>query len=70
MFAGKSREAFRGAIGQDPATWARARGWALWKSLLLLTSAKEHSQALTARRTIAEILADHVSSLALENHAT
>jgi aminoglycoside phosphotransferase (APT) family kinase protein len=36
MFSGASREAFRLAIGLDDGTWARARGWALWKALLVL----------------------------------
>jgi len=29
-----SREAFRAALQFDPGTWARARGWALWKALI------------------------------------
>jgi aminoglycoside phosphotransferase (APT) family kinase protein len=36
MFSGDSRHAFRQAVGQDDGTWARARGWGLWKSLLVL----------------------------------
>ncbi|WP_333735183.1 aminoglycoside phosphotransferase family protein, partial [Streptomyces sp. IBSBF 3010] len=36
MFDGESREAFRASVAQDPGTWARARGWALWKALLNL----------------------------------
>ncbi|GAA4708587.1 aminoglycoside phosphotransferase family protein [Phytohabitans rumicis] len=35
MFTGASRDAFREAVGQDEGTWARARGWALWKALLV-----------------------------------
>lgn len=34
FFAGSSRSAFRDAVRQDDATWARARGWALWKALI------------------------------------
>lgn len=33
-FSGSSRTAFRDAVDQDPGTWARARGWALWKALI------------------------------------
>lgn len=33
-FGGKARAAFRAAVGADPATWARGRGWALWKALI------------------------------------
>jgi aminoglycoside phosphotransferase (APT) family kinase protein len=36
LFTGDSRAAFRAAVGLDPATWARARGWALWKALISL----------------------------------
>ncbi|MEV8378314.1 aminoglycoside phosphotransferase family protein [Kribbella sp. NPDC056861] len=36
MFSGESREAFRRTVDQDAGTWARARGWALWKALIVL----------------------------------
>jgi aminoglycoside phosphotransferase (APT) family kinase protein len=36
FFEGQSREAFRGRLGPDDGTWARGRGWALWKALLTL----------------------------------
>ena len=32
-----ARRVFRDVVGQDSGTWARARGWALWKALLGLT---------------------------------
>jgi aminoglycoside phosphotransferase (APT) family kinase protein len=57
MFSGDGREAFRSAVGQDPATWARARGWALWKALIGLAADEKH--AAGNRRVIDEILADH-----------
>jgi aminoglycoside phosphotransferase (APT) family kinase protein len=34
FFSGPSRVAFREAVDQDAGTWARARGWALWKALI------------------------------------
>ncbi|WP_410788568.1 aminoglycoside phosphotransferase family protein [Kribbella sp. C-35] len=34
FFSGSSRAAFREAVDHDPGTWARARGWALWKALI------------------------------------
>ena len=34
LFSGASRQAFRGALPFDDETWARARGWALWKALI------------------------------------
>jgi aminoglycoside phosphotransferase (APT) family kinase protein len=36
LFSGASREAFRASLPLDEATWARARGWALWKALITL----------------------------------
>ncbi|MFD3523263.1 aminoglycoside phosphotransferase family protein [Streptomyces sp. NPDC058653] len=61
MFAGEDREAFRRAVGQDDGTWARARGWALWKSLLVLSQTIDTDEDLAAvnRRVIDEVLADH-----------
>ncbi len=34
FFAGPSRATFRAALPLDQATWARGRGWALWKALI------------------------------------
>lgn len=34
MFAGSSRRRFVDAMGCDEGTWARARGWTLWKALI------------------------------------
>lgn len=33
-FAGESRVVFQQELGLDPATWQRARAWALWKALI------------------------------------
>jgi aminoglycoside phosphotransferase (APT) family kinase protein len=61
MFSGESRAAFRDAVGQDAEMWARARGWALWKALLVLTECLETDpeDASATRQVIDEILADH-----------
>ncbi|WP_405403773.1 aminoglycoside phosphotransferase family protein [Streptomyces sp. NBC_01104] len=61
MFSGESREAFRQAVGQDGGTWARARGWALWKSLLNLTGDDGTDPRWTAdeQRVVDAVLADH-----------
>lgn len=61
LFSGKSREAFCTALPVDSATWARGRGWALWKGLITLA---EHIntnplKAGEARRVVDEVLADH-----------
>ncbi len=36
LFTEGPRRAFRERVAFDDATWARARGWALWKALILL----------------------------------
>jgi aminoglycoside phosphotransferase (APT) family kinase protein len=56
MFSGESRERFRRVVGQDSATWARARGWALWKALISLAP---QARFADNRRVIEEVLADH-----------
>jgi aminoglycoside phosphotransferase (APT) family kinase protein len=35
-FDGAGREAFRNTLALDAATWARGRGWALWKAVITL----------------------------------
>jgi aminoglycoside phosphotransferase (APT) family kinase protein len=61
MFSGESREAFRHAMGQSDATWARARGWLLWKCLLNLSGCidTDQEQAALNQRVITEVLDDH-----------
>lgn len=62
MFSGESREAFRQAVGQDDGTWARARGWALWKALLNLTGligTPDRERTAAELRVVEAVLADH-----------
>jgi aminoglycoside phosphotransferase (APT) family kinase protein len=47
LLTGPSRATFRDRLGVDPGTWARGRGWALWKALITDDT-----------RVIAEVLAD------------
>ena len=64
FFSGESREAFKATLGVDRATWARARGWALWKALITLAEHTDSNleKSMEARRMISEILADHKRS--------
>ncbi len=61
LLEGESREAFRTAVPVDDATWARARGWALWKALITLVEHIDTNplEAGKARRVIDEVLADY-----------
>ena len=71
FFPGDSREVFRERLPLDDGTWARGRGWALWKALMthvktLKANGPEADFAslrmgwrLSARQIIDEVLADH-----------
>jgi aminoglycoside phosphotransferase (APT) family kinase protein len=61
LFGGESRDAFRAALQLDDATWARGRGWTLWKGLITLAEHIDTNplEAGKARRVIDEVLADH-----------
>ena len=61
LLAGASRQAFRSALAADDRTWARGRGWALWKALITLVDCLEHDPpaAEQPRRVIKQALADH-----------
>jgi aminoglycoside phosphotransferase (APT) family kinase protein len=70
FFDDEGRRHFRGELGLDDATWARGRGWALWKALLV--AADEHSAGVradaatrrfgwtgTARQVVDIVINDH-----------
>jgi len=70
FFSGDSSEQFRHHLSLDEATWARGRGWALWKALVTILRAKQNGrdENADARRfgwrhnpyeVIEHVLADH-----------
>ena len=70
FFTGESAQTFRNALSFDDATWARARGWALWKALRTLVndkeglaraadSARRFGWRSTAQDVVDAVLADH-----------
>jgi aminoglycoside phosphotransferase (APT) family kinase protein len=74
FFAGESRDEFRRGLPFDDVTWARARGWALWKALITIVREREGGEnALTAarrfgwrhtpREVVDLVLADHHRSI-------
>jgi hypothetical protein len=66
FFRGSAREIFRDGMQLDRHTWARGRGWALWKALTLLATAANGADASDldsavanwAHGVIDEVLAD------------
>jgi aminoglycoside phosphotransferase (APT) family kinase protein len=70
FFQGDSRDAFRERLCVNDATWARGRGWALWKAAITLASARRTDPGAAdraaarfgwrvgARAVIDEVLAD------------
>jgi aminoglycoside phosphotransferase (APT) family kinase protein len=60
FFDPAGRKEFRAAVALDPATWRRARGWAMWKALITLVQCRDANpiRARKARQVIRDILDD------------
>ncbi|WP_207931113.1 aminoglycoside phosphotransferase family protein [Streptomyces sp. 8K308] len=61
MLSGESRDVFRRTVRQDEPTWARARGWALWKALIMLAQHIDTApdEAAAHRHVLDQVLDDH-----------
>jgi aminoglycoside phosphotransferase (APT) family kinase protein len=61
LLAGASRDAFMSAFSVDAGTWARGRGWTLWKALITIAGARVSDPAMTAaaRQVLDEVLSDY-----------
>ncbi len=61
LFQGESREAFRAALPLDAGTWARGRGWTIWKALIVAANPDPlgHHPEADSRRVIDDVIADH-----------
>jgi aminoglycoside phosphotransferase (APT) family kinase protein len=59
------RQAFRKRLSVDDATWARGRGWALWKTLATCSYAfgnpEDAEEFANARHILGEILAEYTA---------
>jgi aminoglycoside phosphotransferase (APT) family kinase protein len=51
-----ARAAFRAALQLDAACWTRAKGWALWKALIVLARGEGHHDDAAQRRAIGELM--------------
>ena len=70
FFTGESSDVFRTGLPFDGATWARGRGWALWKALITLADEKRGRAPgnATARRVGWRIGASDIIHLVLADH--
>lgn len=58
---GESRKLFKSQLNLDADTWARARGWALWKALITLAAIQDKNslESVKQLQIITEILNEH-----------
>jgi aminoglycoside phosphotransferase (APT) family kinase protein len=63
LLTADGRQAFRERLSVDEATWARGRGWALWKTLAACAQAvgRADEEAANARRVLAGIFSEYSS---------
>jgi aminoglycoside phosphotransferase (APT) family kinase protein len=61
LLTADGRQAFRERLSVDEATWARGRGWALWKTLVACaqTVGRADEEAENARRVLAGIFSEY-----------
>ena len=63
FFDDESREAFRAALPVDDGTWARGRGWTIWKALIVaagLAGSNSPDFEASSRRVIDRVIGDHL----------
>ncbi|MCH9634684.1 MAG: hypothetical protein S4CHLAM7_14380 [Chlamydiae bacterium] len=65
LLQGESRTAFQNGLSLDKDTWARARGWTLWKALVVAAgfTNPSNSESKQCWRIIEEVIADHHRSI-------
>ncbi|MFI9817844.1 aminoglycoside phosphotransferase family protein [Saccharothrix variisporea] len=59
LLTADGRRAFRKRLAVDDETWARGRGWALWKTLVECARTVDRADGDAARRVLDEILTDY-----------
>jgi aminoglycoside phosphotransferase (APT) family kinase protein len=59
LLDGDSRRAFIETVDADPGAWARARGWAIWKALLMRVKHSIPEKIAWEQRVIEAVLEDH-----------
>jgi aminoglycoside phosphotransferase (APT) family kinase protein len=58
---GEAREVFRQTVALDDDTWARGRGWALWKALIVMAAGRRRINLAdrNAERVVEAAIAEH-----------
>jgi len=56
LLDGAGRRAFRNRLRVDDGTWARGRGWALWKTLVTCAAVIDDAAAAAAPRRVLEVV--------------
>jgi aminoglycoside phosphotransferase (APT) family kinase protein len=60
FFDGESRAVFRAGLPLDAGTWARGRGWCLWKALIIFAGlSANRAGAEECQRIVGDVIADH-----------
>jgi aminoglycoside phosphotransferase (APT) family kinase protein len=64
FLSGDARRAFREGLPFDEATWARGRGWAIWKAMIVLVRAlrDDPEDAAYTKGVIEAVMADHLAA--------
>jgi aminoglycoside phosphotransferase (APT) family kinase protein len=64
FLSGESSRIFAERLPFDEATWARGRGWAIWKAMIVLVHdlRDDPEEAVLGQRVIEAIVADHLAA--------
>lgn len=61
LLRGQARAVFNEELNFDEGTWARARGWALWKALTVLVAGPDPEEEQDQQAVVREVLLDHAA---------
>lgn len=64
LFRGGNRSVFKEVLDLDEATWARGRGWTLWKALIVASGLSNTNpyEAVQSWQILQEVIEDHKNS--------
>jgi aminoglycoside phosphotransferase (APT) family kinase protein len=72
LLTADGRRAFRKRLSVDDATWARGRGWALWKTLATCSytfeDPEDAEEFASAQRVLGEIFSEYTAGAVTKPH--